>query len=398
MPPSTLVISSYLNVVYSIDLENNREVPGDMGHRSVVAREVNDKVCISAVFSDSPHSTMSLVKGSYRKRNLDDDEEEDASLPPSNPKPNEEDSSKKRLGGSLAAQAAAKLLKLTEDDSSNNTHSIDIASQLLHRKQEAQASKNISAASATGPRSLLDMLPSPKSSAPKKTAKSQEETSAEEEITPQMDLQKTKTIPATASLSALSTVKSSKKISLSPDVKFDESLLPTEAPPEEIHDAQASTSNSASTNSTPNVGPARPAHLQQSRTDAPTSASVQQVGPARPSYLPRENPAELYLPSDAHYATPAETSYGYSSDFNPSSMDNVVDLSMAQLMAGPVDPSAALASRAVPTSVQAAGVSRTARSKHQITYLAAMAPETERVMKEKNAERARQKAHLDRFR
>ena len=40
-------------------------------------------------------------------------------------------------------------------------------------------------------------------------------------------------------------------------------------------------------------------------------------------------------------------------------------------------------------------VSRTARSKNQITYLAAVAPETERIMQEKNAERARQRKNSD---
>jgi hypothetical protein len=87
---------------------------------------------------------------------------------------------------------------------------------------------------------------------------------------------------------------------------------------------------------------------------------------------------------------PYEKSFGVNLDST-----DVVEVNRSDLMMGPIT---AVSMPTAPTSSatgRLGGISRTARSKNQITYLAAVAPETERVMKEKNAERARQKRNSE---
>lgn len=329
---------------------------------------------------------MPLIKRAYKRS------EEDEDGVGSEVKVNEEEkitteeekdigNAVKKRPSAFAVQAAAKLLKLTENVGNDNLHSIDIANQLLDRNTESNIAKKSSAAS-TGPRSLLDMLPTPKSSNEDTT--SVEEAEEHSSVLPssqQEPKEKAKNNdPSPATSTFLTAPKTMKTKSLSPDVHFDESLLKVVGDDETV-DATSGTKKTS-------VGPAVPVRL---------------VGPSRPAYLSATPNNTSTEDEDSVYIAHQQAQYGQQTSASSSGTlpqhdpsfgivdgsAQVVELNVGDLMRGPIHsaplpdkPNLAAASRL-------GNISRTAKGKNQITYLAAIAGETERHMQAKKLERSR---------
>ena len=328
---------------------------------------------------------MPLVK-SYRRASEDDEdsanEAPNVSTSSVTPKSIETlpETTKKRPAP-FAAEAAAKLLKLTENVGSDKMHSIDVASQLLDSKNEKKLQPK-SSSNSDGPRSLLDMLPTPKSaSSHQKAAEDPQSSSFADQNDSEM-VQSTSTAAPThptspAPIPALVVPKSLKMKSLSPDVKLDESFVLKELEQEE--------------------------KLAQSlKTDAskPVAPPARVVGPSRPSYLSSvsQQDDDEDMPSLSAY----ESTTSYQAPSAPLHYDpvfgivegsaQVVELDMNTVMQQSGNSGSFLPSRPnLAAASRNANISRAARGKNQITYLAAIANETERFNQEKRAEQVRNK-------
>lgn len=324
---------------------------------------------------------MSLLKSAYKRVEEDEDSSSTPSISATEPvqgSNNEKKDSKKRIG-SYMSESAAKLLKLTENTASSDVHAIDIASQMLHRNQESQSKKNVQTSS-TGARSLLDMLPTPKSSIsdtkPAIPPENDDDIQEEHQTEPETTYKESSSSTAVPS-PQMPLIKPKIK-SLTPDVQFDESML------KQVDEED----QNSSVKSKPSVGPSRP------------------VGPARPSYMQSTSISHSESTQDsasednlnaqqAYQFVPAvsgsnSTFTHYDPAFGVAPDDaNVVDINVADLVANPIQ-GAALPVRAA--TARMSGVSKAARGKNQITYLAAIAPETERIMAEKKQEQAKAKA------
>lgn len=327
---------------------------------------------------------MPLVN-TYKRRDDDDEDdvEESQTSTASSAAPkslsNLPETSKKRQS-SFAAEAAAKLLKLTENVGADKLHSIDIASQMLDRNKEQSTSAK-SSSNSSGSRSLLDMLPTPKSASsvakPPQTSADLPTEDPKKPEEPQSKQQKTvSSAPPVSTPTLLTVPKTLKTKSLSPDVKLDEAFLAEE------EDESKQTTN---TSKPVAVGPPIPA--------------ARAVGPMRPSYLRDLNEDEDAPPGLAPYQpTVAESSAPNTTlHYDPSfgfvdSNTNVVELDMNQVIRQTAMTAAPLPSRPnFSSATRNANISRAARGKNQITYLAAIAGETERFNQEKKMEQARNK-------
>lgn len=331
---------------------------------------------------------MSLVKRAYSRRDDDDESADDVKPAPKIPAvadTTEKSNAKKRLGSSTA-ESAAKLLKLADSTSNDTRHAIDIANQLLHRDQESQTTKQEPIAS-SGPRSLLDLLPSPKgmpsSSSPKITPKSGENDvkDAEGESIEADTISQDAAAISSRSL----TVKAMKKKNLSPDVNFDESML-------KVTTEEGSSETSAQATPVRIVGPVIPAFLKGMKNSESLRVPEEMtlVQPDRNVGQPETFAPFASGPSigSSGYGTPHFEHFAaqhYDPSFGIPGSGTVVDINVHDLVAAP----SAAAPLPAHTRANVSGISRTARSKNQITYLAAVAPETERKMTEKKAELAK---------
>lgn len=327
---------------------------------------------------------MPLVSN-YRRSDDDEDagEEETSPLSLNTDKPKTlaslPETTKKRPA-SFAAEAAAKLLKLTENVGSDKVHSMDIASQMLDRNKE----KNLQpkpASNSGGPRSLLDMLPTPKSASTidQESKKLNEPTASEaiQEEEPQPRKQKVANVaPVPTAPTSLLVPKTLKTKSLSPDVKLDDTFS-MEDPTEPVNSTNSAAPKAVGPKA-PSVGPARPSYLRQLEDDEddapPALAPMDPVMAQHQSYAPS---------GPTHY----DPKFGIIDGAT-----QVVELDMNAVLQQASSGAAGLPSRPnFGAASRSANVSKTARGKNQITYLAAIANETERFMQEKRTEQARNK-------
>jgi hypothetical protein len=328
---------------------------------------------------------MPLVKSAYKR--VDDDE--DAPVVPTEAgntaaqDHNAEKKDPKKRVASFAAESAAKLLKLTENNDTNDLHAVDIASQMLHRHQEQQPKKN-SGGTAFGARGLLDLLPTPKSQKLPNNRLSEPEEGDDDTNSlsnnPANDT--TKIASPSSTTSILGAVPKPKTKSITPEVHFDESLL---AQYEDEELKKASQSAPASVGPVRPVGPARPSYLQTSAHDASEESYEQAILPNAVTYplstiqpLAGFNAAVPYI--DPVFNVEEEGA-------------QIVEVNVADLVANPVQGAPIPVRNAGSSAARLAGVSRAARGKNQITYLAAIAPDTERIMAEKKSERAKARAN-----
>jgi len=322
---------------------------------------------------------MPLVKRAYHRAEDDDENPVDTKTSPSVPAvvDTTEKSNLKKRPTSSAAESAAKLLKLAESTSNDTRHAIDIANHILHRDQEEVVLKQDSRTS-VGPRSLLDFLPSPKalSSGNSSSLKTDSLIDSPDQFEREPhEVESVNTDSVSSSIPPTQT-KTFKKKTLSPDVNFDESMLKVTA--------EEGGSDELAPTSLPTriVGPVVPAFLKkmnQSR-DHRQAFEIEAFSSSASSTIPSTL-------ASASSSSPPYTPHHYDPSFGIPDSTPVVDISVQELVSrqssAPQPPIPAGGGRGL------AGVSRTARSKHQITYLAAVAPETERLMQEKRAERSR---------